>query len=85
MLAHPRLVAGVGRLLTAPGVGRLLAGGWAVYWNDLLDGAAPGAPRRTAALADLVADAVTRVSRDRRSVDGSLTAGQRRVEITRFP
>jgi flavin-dependent dehydrogenase len=30
MLAHPRLVAVAGRLLTAPGLGRLLSGGWAV-------------------------------------------------------
>jgi geranylgeranyl reductase family protein len=72
MLANPRLVAAAGRLLTAPGIGRLVAGGWSVYWNDLLDGAAPGRPRRTAAMADLVADAITWASRDRRSVTGSL-------------
>jgi flavin-dependent dehydrogenase len=72
MLAYPRVVAAVGRLLTAPGIGRLVAGGWSVYWNDLLEGAAPGGPRRTALMADLVADVVTRASRDRRSVSRSL-------------
>jgi flavin-dependent dehydrogenase len=78
MLRHPRLVAGVGRMLTVPGVGRLLAGGWAVYWNDLLDGAAPGWPRRTAALAHGLADLTTRANGDRRSVALALASDGRR-------
>ena len=41
--ADPRAVSAVGRLLTAPVVGRALAGGWGIFWNELLDGAAPGA------------------------------------------
>jgi hypothetical protein len=45
MLEHPRAVAHLTRILTAPGAGPLLAGAWAVYWNDLLDGARPGQPR----------------------------------------
>ena len=68
MLGRPRLIAVVGRVLTAPGVGRLVAGGWSVYWNDLLDGAAPGGPRRAALVADRVAGVLTRSSRDRRAV-----------------
>src|ERR1019366_1617968 len=68
MLARPRLIAVVGRVLTAPGIGRLVAGGWSVYWNDLLEGASPGGPRRMAVVADRVAVALTRGSRDRRSV-----------------
>jgi flavin-dependent dehydrogenase len=75
MLARPRLVAGAGRLLTAPGLGPLLSGGWAVYWNDLLDGARPGWPRRTAWLAHSVSGLASRVADDRRlilaSLDGS--------------
>jgi geranylgeranyl reductase family protein len=85
MLARPRLIAGVGRLLTAPAVGRMVAGGWSLYWNDLLDGAAPGGPRRAATVADRVADVVTRTSRDRRSVWDSVRPDQRKAEITRSP
>jgi flavin-dependent dehydrogenase len=76
MLARPRLIAVLGRVLTAPGVGRMVAGGWSVYWNDLLDGAAPGGPRRSAAAADRLAGVLTLASRDRRSVTGSVAAAQ---------
>jgi geranylgeranyl reductase family protein len=72
MVGRPRLTASVGRLLTAPGIGRVVAGGWAVYWNDLLEGAAPGRRRQVAAVADLVARAVTAPLADRRSVWRSL-------------
>ena len=48
LVGRPRAVAAVGRLLTAPLVGRALAGGWGIFWNELLDGAAPGAARRVA-------------------------------------
>ena len=45
---RPTLVAAVTRGLTSPGVGRSLAGGWSITWNDLLDGAPrePGHGRR---------------------------------------
>jgi hypothetical protein len=68
-------VAATGRLLTAPVVRRALAGGWAVYWNELLDGATPGAARNTAALATAIARAATSRSRTRRSVTSALTSG----------
>ena len=42
LLPRPRAVSAVGRVVTAPGVGRVLAGGWSVFWNDLLAGATPG-------------------------------------------
>jgi geranylgeranyl reductase family protein len=71
-LARPRLIAALGRFLTAPGVGRLVAGGWSVYWNDLLDGAPPGAPSRSASCADLLARISTRWGADHRSVWTSL-------------
>lgn len=51
LLPHPRLVSAAGRALTAPGVGRLLSGGWAIFWNDLLAGARPSGGRRLAAAA----------------------------------
>lgn len=72
MLGQPRAVAGIGRLLTAPGVGRLLAGGWAIYWNDLLDGALPGWPRRVAQVVDRVAGLIASRFEDRRAVWDSL-------------
>jgi hypothetical protein len=75
MVGRPRVVAAVGRLLTAPVVGPLLAGGWSVFWNDLLDGAAPGWPRRTATAAHAVAALATWRHPDRRSIESSLHAG----------
>ena len=41
LLRRPRLVAALTRGLTSPGVGRSVAGGWSIMWNDLLDGAQP--------------------------------------------
>ena len=38
---RPRATAAVARLLTAAGPGDALSGGWAVFWNELLDGAPP--------------------------------------------
>jgi geranylgeranyl reductase family protein len=76
LVRRPRVVAGAGRLLTAPVVGRAVAGGWAVYWNELLDGATPGAARNAAALATAIARAATSRSRARRSVANALTGGQ---------
>jgi geranylgeranyl reductase family protein len=74
MIERPAGVALIGRALTAPGVGSLLAGGWAVYWNDLLDGARPGWPRRVARLADLAGRALTARHSDRASVRSSVRA-----------
>jgi geranylgeranyl reductase family protein len=59
LVGRPRAVAAVGRLLTAPVVGRTLAGGWGIFWNELLEGAAPGGPRRVAAAAMRLGNAVT--------------------------
>ncbi len=47
------------RTLTGPGLGRALAGGWGLFWNDLLAGAAPGTPRVLAAAAQRGFGAVT--------------------------
>jgi flavin-dependent dehydrogenase len=48
----PRRVALVGRALTMPLVGRLIARPWALLWNDLVDGAPPG-PNRAVVRATL--------------------------------
>ncbi len=73
MIRRPRAVAGLGRALTAPAVGSVLAGGWAVYWNDLLDGASPGWSRRVARLAELTGQALTAHLADSRSVLASVS------------
>jgi menaquinone-9 beta-reductase len=41
LLRRPRLASGAVRLLTAPGVNRVVAGTWSLYWNGLVDGASP--------------------------------------------
>lgn len=59
LLPRPRAVAAVGRLLTTPGVRTALAGGWSIYWNDLLDGARPGAARAVAVAANRLGRVLT--------------------------
>ena len=72
LVRRARVVAATGRLLTAPVLGRAIAGGWALYWNELLDGALPGGARSTAALASAVARAATDRGRTRRSITAAL-------------
>ncbi len=60
LVGRPAVAAAVGRLLTHPLVGRPLAGGWSIFWNELLDGTPPGAPRTVAAAASAIGRAVTR-------------------------
>jgi hypothetical protein len=67
-LGRPRAIAVIGRVVTAPGLSRGLAGGWSIYWNDLLDGARPGGGRRVATVADRLARYTTASARDHRSV-----------------
>lgn len=69
LLPRPRLVAALARLLTAAPVGRAVAGGWALYWNDLLEGAAPSRARLVAALAGRSLRATAAAGRMRRWFD----------------
>ena len=41
LLRRPRAASASVRLLTAPGLRRLVAGTWSLYWNGLVDGARP--------------------------------------------
>jgi geranylgeranyl reductase family protein len=66
LLTRPRLVAALTRGLTTPPVGRALAGGWAIMWNDLLDGASPSVASAIAASAAGLGRTSTACSRDRR-------------------
>jgi menaquinone-9 beta-reductase len=75
LVRRARLVAAAGRVLTAPVVGHVLAGGWAVYWNELLDGAMPGRARNTAVLATAIARAATNRSSVKRSVMKAVDQG----------
>ena len=57
LLRRPRAASAGIRLLTAPGVRRLMAGTWSLYWNGLVEGARPrpsawsaGAVQRVAGL-----------------------------------
>jgi geranylgeranyl reductase family protein len=49
LLPRPRAIAAVGRAVTSAAVGRAIAPGWALFWNELLDGAGPAPGHRTAA------------------------------------
>jgi len=69
LVSRPLVISALGRVLTSPGVGRVLAPGWGLYWNELLDGAVPGLARSTANLADRVGRLVTRRSASRRWFD----------------
>jgi flavin-dependent dehydrogenase len=55
LVGRPRAVAVVARLLTTVAGGDAPAGGWAIFWNELLDGA-PLSRRRS------IAAAITRLS-----------------------
>jgi menaquinone-9 beta-reductase len=56
LVGRPRVTAAVARLLTVAGRGDALSGGWAVFWNELLDGAPLNRHRS-------VANAVTQIGR----------------------
>ena len=66
LLRRPKLVAALTRGLTSPGVGRSLAGGWSITWNDLLDGAPPSGAAGVAATAAGLGRMLTARSADRR-------------------
>jgi hypothetical protein len=72
LVSSPRLVSLVGRLLTTAPVASAVGGGWGVYWNDLIDGAAPGRSRRVAKVAHGVARALTAAGVNRRWLSGAL-------------
>lgn len=66
MLKRPRLVSVLGRVLTASVLSHALRGGWSIYWNDLLEGAAPSSARNIASLVALAGPAATSRGRTRR-------------------
>lgn len=73
MIRHPRAVSMVGRVLTSDLVGPRVAGAWAIYWNALLRGAAPGTASAGAALAHALGRVATAPARTRRLVRAGLS------------
>ncbi len=73
LLRRPKLVAALTRGLTAPGVGRALAGGWSVMWNDLLDGAQPSIATGVGTAAAGLGRVLTARSADRRWIGAQVT------------
>jgi menaquinone-9 beta-reductase len=59
LVGRPRATAAVARFLTAACVGDALSGGWAVFWNELLDGAPPNRHRSVANAVAHIGRAVT--------------------------
>jgi geranylgeranyl reductase family protein len=72
LLPRPTAIACVGRLLSVPVIGRPVAPGWSLFWNELLDGAGPGRGRATARLATHVGRAATARSGVRQWLDHTL-------------
>ncbi len=66
MVAHPRAISAVGRVLTAPVIGTALAPGWGLYWNELLGGSPPSLRRTVAECAELAGRAATERTATRR-------------------
>jgi flavin-dependent dehydrogenase len=73
LLGKPRVVAALTRSLTAPGVGRSIAGGWSITWNNLRDGATPSIATGMAATAAALGHALTTRSADRRWITKHLS------------
>jgi hypothetical protein len=71
-VGRPIAVAAVGRALTFPGVGSALAGGWAILWNELLDGAPASRARTVAAAATSLGAGLTSRSHTARWFIGTL-------------
>jgi menaquinone-9 beta-reductase len=59
LVGRPWAVAAVARLLTAAASGDSLAGGWAVFWNELLEGAPAGRHRSVALALTRIGDTMT--------------------------
>jgi len=74
LLPRPKVISGVGRVLTLPGIGSALAGGWSIFWNELHDGAAPGSGRSIATVATALGRAATARTATRRWFDHVLPA-----------
>lgn len=72
LLGHPRSLSRIVRLMTSSPVGKRVAPGWALYWNDLVGGAAPSNALVAARVAKGVIRGATVASIARRDLAQSL-------------
>jgi flavin-dependent dehydrogenase len=84
LLRSPKLVAALTRGLTAPGIGRTIAGGWSIAWNNLLDGASPSIASGLAATAAGLGHILTARSADRNWITQQLVVGGEPRDSRRF-
>lgn len=77
LIGRPRAIAALSRLLIAAGAVDAFAGGWAVFWNELLDGAAPGRHRSVAAAITRIGRTMTARSEAARWSEAMLSVGAR--------
>jgi flavin-dependent dehydrogenase len=72
MVRRPRYIAALSAALTAPVVGRSIASTWAIYWNNLGDGALPTPAAKAAQVVHRLGRVGTMPSRLRRSLNVDL-------------
>ncbi len=72
LVSHPRRIAGLSATLTAPVVAPLIASTWALYWNNLTDGATPTPAAHAARAVHRLGRIATTASRLRRSLHHDL-------------
>ena len=75
LVGRPRAAAAVARSLTVAGQAEPMAGGWALFWNELLDGAPVGRHRCVAAMATRVGSLLTASTGTARWFTGALPGG----------
>ena len=85
LVGRPRAAAVLARSLTAAGQVEPMAGGWAVFWNELLDGAPRGRHRRVAAVATQVGALLTAPTGTARWFAGALPGGSPARWQSRLP
>jgi geranylgeranyl reductase family protein len=82
LVERPRAVASVARVMMATGRSDALAGGWSIFWNELLLGAPDNRHRAVAAAATRLGDWVTRNSATARWFDGAFPTEDEATEST---
>ena len=72
LVGHPRRIAALAAVLTAPVFGPSIASTWAIYWNDLMTGGSSDRAVRAASAVQHIGQALTIPSRLRRSLRNDL-------------
>ena len=89
LVDRPRAVAAVSRVLMTAARSDAIAGGWSVFWNELLDGAAPNRHRSVAAAVTRLGQLMTARTPTARwfdamfAIDGAPASLAGRVDRTR--